>query len=369
MSKHNDSRLRVSLGGDFFLRAVDGFFLPKLSSGSLELAPIIDTFNAADLSIVNFEGVIPKDTCDSRKNWALRMRSDAASLLKTVGVKCVSLANNHIGDFGVSSLANTIEILDANDIIHAGAGIRPDDAASWRTISFQSGRIAFASFCSREIPDCTFASEFGYGINEFDLQCVVEQVAAKAKEGFIVVVSLHWGEEFFDYPTPKQREMARIIVDAGAAVIVGHHPHVAQGFERHGNGVIFYSLGNLVMSSFDLQTGERFSYPEASKIAPIFTVDLTDGVVSSIQVSLFRVEFLSRSVFASKIEEGLTNDVINRLNSPLRIENYQKFWDSYKPSAEQRAHDVWTKFVSQNMLRRIRARLTNRSMRKRFYGN
>ena len=84
------------------------------------------------------------------------------------------------------------------------------------------------------------------GVPYGDIVKICEDVAFLKNSVDFVIVSLHWGTEHYLYPSTEQISMGHAIVDAGASVVIGHHPHVVQGYERYKNGLIFYSLGNFV---------------------------------------------------------------------------------------------------------------------------
>ena len=90
----------------------------------------------------------------------------------------------------------------------------------------------------------SIATSGSAGCVYYDIEKIRRDIRRVSAKADIICISLHWGYELFKYPSPKQIELAHQIIDAGANVIIGHHPHIVQGIEKYKQGVIFYSLGN-----------------------------------------------------------------------------------------------------------------------------
>lgn len=172
----------------------------------------------------------------------------SASILATAGFDVLSLANNHAMDYQEQGLLQTIEELTKYNLIYVGAGRNSREAASARIVIRKGMRIGFLAY-SMIVPSQSAAGSKMAGINAHGkgfskaMATAIQQLRAKTD---IVVVSYHWGEEGKYTPLQYQREVARQAVDAGAHVVVGHHPHRIQGIEFQKDGVIFYSLGNFL---------------------------------------------------------------------------------------------------------------------------
>ena len=179
--------------------------------------------------------------------------SEAVGALKMGGFRVMSVANNHSMDCGAKGLRESLRALDSGDIRAVGAG--KDEAEARRPVtlkSVQGGKVTFLAFCAVGPPG-TFATKKSAGAARADEAAILKAVKAALKPGVPVVVSLHWGiEQQRDLPVvdplPEQRVLARRIIDAGAVLVLGHHPHVVNRFEEHGKGLIAYSLGNFLFS-------------------------------------------------------------------------------------------------------------------------
>ena len=179
--------------------------------------------------------------------------NEAVAALKLGGFRVMSVANNHSMDCGTKGLRESLRALDSGDIQAVGAGMNEAQARRPVTVkSCQGGEVTFLAFCAVGPPG-TFATKKKAGAAKADETVILKAVKAALKPGVPVVVSLHWGiEQQKDLPVvdplPEQGVLARRIIDAGAVLVLGHHPHVVNRFEEHGKGLIVYSLGNFLFS-------------------------------------------------------------------------------------------------------------------------
>lgn len=172
-----------------------------------------------------------------------------APALRRAGFNVLSLANNHILDYGVEGLADTMAALDAAGIRYAGAG--PDARAARRAAIVEAGgaRVAVLAY-SLTFPESFWAGPDRPGTAFGHAEHVQADVRAARREADLVLVSFHWGREGSTELRDYQPMLARAAIDAGAHAVLGHHPHVLQGVERYRHGVILYSLGNFVFGSY-----------------------------------------------------------------------------------------------------------------------
>ncbi len=178
----------------------------------------------------------------------LKGNPDYAFLLTEAGFDVLSLANNHIMDYGPQGLDDTIYYLDQEEIKHCGAGENLARASAPAEVDLDGYIIRFIAFSGVE-PASYFAGPGKPGAAALTESAVVSAIGRAKKDANLVVVSLHWGEESMAYPSSEQRRLARRFADAGADLILGHHPHVVQGVESYGSSVIAYSLGNFLFDS------------------------------------------------------------------------------------------------------------------------
>lgn len=178
----------------------------------------------------------------------LKGNPDYAFILTEAGFDVLSLANNHIMDYGEQGLSDTIYYLDQEEIKHVGAG--PDLAAALAPADVDLDGFVVRFLAFNGVEPREYAAGAGKaGTAPLD-EGTVTSAIARAKAGAnLVVVSLHWGGESMAYPSSEQKRLAHRFVDAGADIILGHHPHVIQSVETYEGAVIAYSLGNFLFDS------------------------------------------------------------------------------------------------------------------------
>jgi len=207
---------------------------------------IMEHFQSADIGLVNLEcplserGKRVKD-----KKFTFRGHPAAAAALKQAGINAVALANNHILDYGVPALEDTIKALDAAGVAHAGAGMTWSEAHAPAKITLADNTMVALLSYSLTFPSSYWAAGRKPGTALARLESMQPQVAAARAWADFVIVCFHWGSELKNDPSPYQIEYGRAAVRAGAQLVVGTHPHVLQGVEWFQEGLILYSLGNL----------------------------------------------------------------------------------------------------------------------------
>lgn len=163
----------------------------------------------------------------------------------------VSLANNHTMDFGEIGLEETIKTLDAAEIKHIGAGTTYENSRKAVHIEkgLKVGFLGYSIVCADYVPEA-YKKGFVAGCSDPDelLKDIALDIPSAKQKSDIVVVSFHWGSEGVNYPNEMQKMLAKMCIDNGANIVLGHHPHVLQGMQEYKNGLIFYSLGNFMFS-------------------------------------------------------------------------------------------------------------------------
>jgi poly-gamma-glutamate capsule biosynthesis protein CapA/YwtB (metallophosphatase superfamily) len=284
-------QLTVAAGGDVQGDRKVGTFIDK-NSGAAAFAGVKPYLETADIAFVNLEGPISNTgTRNQFKEYTFRSRPALMDGLTSAGIDVVSLANNHAFDYRWKATADCISRLDAAGIKHAGAGADYNAATGAAIIETPAGKVAV-------IAASTIATGFGAksdqaGINAISSDVTndktfLSQVTKAAKEADFVIVSLHWGVEYRSGANDKQIAMAHALVDAGADLILGSHPHVVQALEIYKDRLIVYSMGDFVFDHYSRVTGETFvlqvSLPKdgtapSGTIIPVYLSDRT-GVPS-----------------------------------------------------------------------------------------
>ncbi|MBI4450097.1 CapA family protein [Candidatus Uhrbacteria bacterium] len=205
---------------------------------------IIERFSHADCALVNLEtplcGTYPPIP---KAGPTLRVDPDVARGLRAASLTCVALANNHIFDYGLPGLVDTLQALDEYGISHHGAGRTHAEASLPLTRTIAGHRIALLSLAEGEFAQCV---ENGPGAARLDAVENDDAIRRAAASHEVVIVSVHGGNEYEPFPSPSTQRRYRAFVDAGARLVIGHHPHIPQGIERYRDGVIAYSVGNFL---------------------------------------------------------------------------------------------------------------------------
>lgn len=173
------------------------------------------------------------------------MRADPASAraLEEARFDIVSLANNHIMDFGTQGLMLTIGLLDEIGTGHVGAGETLEEARHPIVLHRRGRRVGFLAYAKE---DGHAAGPRSAGSSPIRQSMISEDLAALRPDTDFIVVSLHFGAIYSDYPSREDQALARRIIDLGAHLVIGHHPHVLQGIEAYRRGAIAYSLGEFL---------------------------------------------------------------------------------------------------------------------------
>ena len=270
------SKITVAVVGDLMLQhpLVRG----DRSPGS---ARVWEVFATADLVLANLETPLTARGAPADKHVAFRSDPALAHELRAAGIDVVTLANNHMFDYGLDGMFDTLEALKAAGVASVGAGRDLAAALAPAILTVGGARVAFVGLAttlpvgSGAAPDrpgiapvrvTTSYVVDGTGLDETpgiapvvetrawpaDVAAAAGAVAAAKRSADLCIVAIHWGvpngwvAQFQDPIAAYQRPLAQALVEAGADVIVGHHPHVLHGIEVIGGRPAFYSLGNFL---------------------------------------------------------------------------------------------------------------------------
>lgn len=253
-SKANQKEINIVFVGDIMLgRGVENIWR-KYGDSRFPFLKIAGEINKADLAFGNLEGPISERGVNNKIKYSFRFKPEVVDGLKFAGFDVLSLANNHIWDWGKDAIIDTSSVLKTNGIEPVGAGKDYLEANNpvikeINDSTDLSLKIAFFAYSNLEPNAQVFeATKDKAGRSSFDIERIKEEIyAVKQLEiADIVIVSLHWGDEYQSRSNKKQQEIGRSLVESGADLIVGHHPHVVQEIERYKNGWLAYSLGNFI---------------------------------------------------------------------------------------------------------------------------
>lgn len=205
----------------------------------------------ADVTIANLECTVSeRGEPIPEKQYTFRASPDSIDGAANAGVDILTLANNHVMDYGAGAFLDTLGVIKEKNLRYAGAGVNEEEAFRPVLLEINGFKIAVLAF-SKVVPRTDWiAGKSRPGIaSGHNSKLMLDSVRQAAGKSDITVVSMHWGQETAEYPGLEERNLAHRLVDAGADVVVGHHPHVIQGLEFYRNKLIAYSLGNFIFTS------------------------------------------------------------------------------------------------------------------------
>ncbi len=234
-SKKSSENLKILFVGDMMFDRTIRTIMEREGEDHI-FSCISDNFKKYDLVVGNLEGPITSNHSVSvgtlpgdSNNMRFTFPAYVSDLLYKNNVRAVSIANNHIFDFGREGVEETKKLLRASGVSFFG------DATdiNFKTYIYKNVAIVgFNQFLGTDTVDLTMA-----------------EISKFSSAGYLVVVFAHWGEEY-ESVAEYQREWAHSFVDAGASLVIGAHPHVIQGFEKYKNATIYYSLGNFIFDQW-----------------------------------------------------------------------------------------------------------------------
>jgi gamma-polyglutamate biosynthesis protein CapA len=218
-------KITIAAVGDIGLGRETNYQIIQQNNPNLPFEKIKDVINSADISIGNLEGPVIENCPIIRSGFKFCGQPENIQGLNYAGFDGMSLANNHINNYGLEGITQTTKNLLKNNIDYFY------EDKSWIT-EIKGTKIGFLGF------------------DDTVQKVKSEKLKVKSKEikknVDILVINFHWGEEYQDQPNERQKELAKLAIDSGADIIIGHHPHVIQPLEYYQDKPIFYSLGNFV---------------------------------------------------------------------------------------------------------------------------
>lgn len=211
-----------TLGTEHDVYGWSGTFVHDIADNyDLPFQNVANIFKADDFTLVNLEGAFTNLDTPAEKEYRFKGPPEYAKILTAGGIECVSLANNHTSDYGKEGLNDTMQALDAEGVSYA----------------YHETTCLYTT--DRGLVIGVYAA---YYINEPDISRNIAYLKDNGAD--VIIAAFHWGIERSYEPSANQISYARIAIDNGADIVVGHHPHVLQKIEYYNGKPILYSLGN-----------------------------------------------------------------------------------------------------------------------------
>lgn len=272
---------------------------------------------ASDLYVANLECPFTDKGTKLQKNFNFRARPELVAGLEAGGVDVVSLANNHLMDYGAEGLFDTLTVLDTAKIARFGAGRSLAEARTPAIVDVKGVKLAFLGYFflgDRNIePKEVIATESTPGVagHFTDLAAMKSMVAADVraarKKADHVIPFFHWGREGRGQPEPYQVELGHAAIEAGASAVIGSHPHVLQGIEVFRGKPIVYSLGNFVFGG---------NWNPGDKRTALVHLLMTNDAVTAVEITPARSDDFPSKPCQPFIAEGVqAEEVLNHLGA------------------------------------------------------
>lgn len=262
-----------------------------------------------DIAFGNLEAPFTRTGTKFEKTFNFKVPPEYVSGVIGSGIDVVTLANNHILDYGIEGLKSTLSVLDSLGMAHCGAGLNLDQANEPAIVERNGLRVAFLGY-SLTFPEEFWATKSRGGTSyptETNMRASIQHCDSIAD---FTVVTFHWGAEGKNFPKDYQKEYAHLAIDLGADLVLGHHPHVLQGLEIYKNRLIAYSLGNFTFSSYSRRATE-------SMILKVYLVDegLFFAKIIPVSVDNYEISFQPRVVTGKRAKTIIDN--LKAYSAPL----------------------------------------------------
>jgi poly-gamma-glutamate synthesis protein (capsule biosynthesis protein) len=247
-------RIRIGGVGDLMVaRGVQEMLIGKGAAGRKKVfGDTLPLLRDQDLLLGNLEGAVTARGTPTPKSYNFRFRPEVLPELKAAGFDYLSLTNNHCWDYGRSGFLDTLSHFKRYEVPTSGAGRSPEEARRPTEFRLSGRTVRVLSVAAYPQEKNGFDGRTQASVTSdrpgilFSGPEALEAVRSFSGDDSIDVVMVHGGQEWQDRPTAEQQRFYRSLVDAGANLVLGSHPHVLQGLESSSDGLIAYSLGNFV---------------------------------------------------------------------------------------------------------------------------
>ncbi len=241
------SQVKLIAVGDIMLAREVANRYKRHNDINYPFAKTTQLLQSADITFGNLENPITPGAPVKADTMVFRADVGVEKALKNAGFDIVSLANNHMSDQGSQGVLNTLKYLNSADIKTIGAGKNINEANQPAFLEADGLKFAFLAYNDSDVvPPRYEASTDRAGTAFMRAEKMTEAIINAKKEADFVIVSMHSGVEYVLNPNKRQIDFARTAIDAGAELVIGHHPHVTQPIEQYNGKYILYSLGNFV---------------------------------------------------------------------------------------------------------------------------
>lgn len=278
--------------GDIMMNRGVEWAIKKYGNGDWKFPflKIADYLNEVDILFGNLEGPISDKGVKVGSIYSFRANPKAIEGLIYAGFDILSVANNHVFDFGREAMEDNFLRLKEAGIDYVGGGFSETEAYSPVIKEIKGIKIAYLAYMN--LGSKYWAAKENQSGIAWLYDKIVKNIKIAKEKANIVIVSMHFGEEYQSQPSSEQKYFARLAIDSGADLVVGHHPHVIQPIKKYKEGYIAYSLGNFVFDQ---------GFSEATKKGLLLEIIIEDGKIKNV----IPTEVKINEFFQPEIIEGL----------------------------------------------------------------
>ena len=283
-------------------------------------------------------------------------------VLKYLGVDAVTLANNHMFDYGKEGFETTKTVLNENGIAFFGT-----EGKQHKLIK-DDNKIAFTGFCCYSTNPQQCVQNGNYGVNEYNLEKTKEILKENHKNGYLNIVAIHAGLEHVNYPSLDHIHAARQLARECTFIYYGHHPHVVQGVEKIDKSIIAYSLGNFCFDDVYASTSKKpiLELSENNRSSYVLEIEIENNNILS---------YHTTPIYIGKdkihVGKGTTEDMLKKYSAPLNelsVIEYEKLRNNeittYFGKRISQRNLIW--YLKRIRLRYIRLYISNKQNLKKY---
>jgi poly-gamma-glutamate capsule biosynthesis protein CapA/YwtB (metallophosphatase superfamily) len=273
------------------------------------LYPFRETYQVTtqgDLVFGNLETPLIEGATVNTDDLAFRADPKAVAGLKFGGFNILSLANNHFKNKGEAGIKKSLETLDKNKIAHVGAGLNASQARSPAVITINGIKFGFLAYVDSAFTPASYeATATRAGLSFMNEKNLIEDIHRLKAKVDVIIVSMHAGIEYAFKPNNKQISFAHAAIGNGAALVIGHHPHIVEPMEKYKGGYIIYSLGNFIFDQ---------TVPEETREGAVATVTFQDNKISKVKLTPIEIHDYTQPRVLSATT-GIGKEIIDRMTN------------------------------------------------------
>ena len=283
-------------------------------------------------------------------------------VLKWLNVSAVTLANNHMFDYGKEGYETTKQLLEKNGIQFFGSEGKD------YLIENQGNKLAFTGYCCYSSGPRHCVQYGKYGVNEYNLGYASKKLLEYTKNGYLNVVCVHAGKEHVNYPSLDTIKAARLLANVAPLLYIGHHPHVAQGIERINRSLIAYSLGNFCFDDVYSSVSDKPLIELSENNRETFILEVTIEENQIVSHSIVPIYIGKEKMVLGK---GVTQEIIDKYTEPIQHlsekeynELHTSLLNAYTEDRKKQRNLLW--YLKRMQPRYVRILLNGKINRKKY---